>query len=319
MVLLMRDLPGVPEPETSLQNTLNQFGNAGFNTDDTIALTACGHTMGGVHQSTFPQVDTSNSPGTLDGSDGRVAFDESVATFDVSTVTDYVHWTGDKGGPLVTTTNATVQSDLRLYESDQNATMVRLSQSNSYFQGQCSSLFQRMIETVPGTVRLINPAVDPTTTTNLKPFGITLNVDWAGSMTLSGSFRYVQVAGAAPAPATLDVALISRLGTPTVTTTTVQISATDTGTGIWGPTHSYDFTLTFLAAIGMSGVTAGGKTFSFQDTMFVVPALSSVSPQPPPFSTSPSMNTVATYTTNTTVAVSPSDLYSHPLPPPPIN
>lgn len=297
-------LSGVPEPETSLQNTLNQFGNAGFNTDDTIALTACGHTMGGVHKSTFPQVDTSDSTGTLDGSDGRIAFDETVDSFDSSTVTDYVHWTGDKGGPLVTTTNVTVQSDLRLYESDQNATMQRLSQSNTYFESQCSSLFQRMIETVPGSVQLINPAVDPTSTTNLKPFGVSLNVDWAGSMTLSGSFRYVQVAGAAAAPSTLTVALISRAGVTTTTTTTAQISSTDTGTGIWGPTNSYPFTLNFPAATGLSGVTAGGATFSFQDTMFVVPVLSSVSPQPPPFSTSPSMNTVAAYTTNTTVAVS---------------
>ena len=39
--------PGVPEPETDLSTTLNQFGNAGFNEDDTITLTACGHTMGG--------------------------------------------------------------------------------------------------------------------------------------------------------------------------------------------------------------------------------------------------------------------------------
>jgi len=240
----------------------------------------------------------------LDGSDGRVAFDETVDSFDFSTVTDYVNSTGDKGGPLVTTTNATVQSDLRLYESDQNATMQRLSQSETYFASQCSSLFQRMIDTVPSGVRLINPAVDPTTTTNLKPFGVTLNVDWAGSMTLSGSFRYVQVAGAAAAPSTLTVALISRAGVTTTTTTTAEKSATDTGTGIWGPTNSYAFSMTFPALIGLSGVTAGGTTFPFQDTMFVVPALSSVSPQPPPFSTGPSMNTVADYTTNVTVAVS---------------
>lgn len=268
--------------------------------------------MGGVHKSSFPQVDTSNSTGTLVGSDGRIAFDETVATFDYTTVTDYVLSTGDKGGPLVTTTNVTVRSDLRLYESDQNATMERLSQSNTYFESQCSSLFQRMIETVPGQVQFINPAVDPTTTTNLKPVGISLSVNWAGSMTLSGAFRYVQVSGAAAAPATLTIALISRAGTTTTTTTTAKISATDTGTGIWGPTNSYVFSLTFPAATGLSGVTAGGTTFSFQDTMFVVQSLSSVSPKPPAFSTTPSMNSVATLTTNTTVAVS----HIHPENPP---
>ena len=38
---------GVPRPETDLTDTLNQLSNAGFNEDDTITLTACGHTMGG--------------------------------------------------------------------------------------------------------------------------------------------------------------------------------------------------------------------------------------------------------------------------------
>ena len=77
-------------------------------------------------------------------------------------VTDYLQGTGAKGGPLITTTNKTVQSDLRLYSSDQNQTMqlyvfyhsdevqtkhkYRLSQSASYFAGQCAITFQRMIE-----------------------------------------------------------------------------------------------------------------------------------------------------------------------------
>jgi len=60
--------------------------------------------------------------------------------------------------------------------------------------------------------------------------------------------RYVQVAGVTAAPTTLTVASISRAGQTTTTTTTAKISATDTGTGIWGPTHSYAFTLTFPAA-----------------------------------------------------------------------
>ena len=295
---------GVPEPETSLQNTLNQFGNAGFNNDDTITLTACGHSMGGVHKAQFPQVITSDTPGTVEGTDGRIAFDETVATFDVDTVNDYVHSTGTNGGPLVTTSNVTVQSDLRLYESDQNQTMDRLAQSSSYFATQCSGIFQRMIETVPGSVALINPAVDPTSTTNLKPYGVYLSVDFGGTMTLTGSFRYVQVSGAAAAPGSLTVALINRAGTTTSTTTTATVSAQDTGTGIWGPTNSYSFTLSFPAATGLSGVTANGQTFKFQDTMFVVPAMSSVSPQPPAFAPGPSLNAVATYTANLTVAVS---------------
>lgn len=38
---------GVCQPETDLQTTLASFSGAGFNQADAIALTACGHTMGG--------------------------------------------------------------------------------------------------------------------------------------------------------------------------------------------------------------------------------------------------------------------------------
>ncbi len=39
--------PGVCGPETDLKTVLESFDTAGFNQADTIALTACGHTMGG--------------------------------------------------------------------------------------------------------------------------------------------------------------------------------------------------------------------------------------------------------------------------------
>lgn len=178
---------GVPEPETSIQDTLTDFSNAGFVTDDAITLTACGHTMGGVHRAQFPQAVPASAV-TSTNTDGRVAFDETVNTFDVGVVNDYVSGTGTKGGPLVTTANKTVNSDFRIYNSDNNGTMSRLSQSASYFSGQCSSIFQRMIETVPGSVKL-SPVVDPTSTTNLKPYGIALSIDWKGAMTLTGYFR----------------------------------------------------------------------------------------------------------------------------------
>ena len=303
---------GVPLPETDLQDTLNQFGNTGFVTDDTITLTACGHSIGGVHKAQFPQVDTTNTTGTLTGSDGRLAFDGTVNSVDYNVASDYMHGTGLKGGPLVTTSNVTVRSDLRLYEADQNQTIDRLAQSNSYFTGQCAGVFNRMIETVPSGTQFINPAIDPTSTTNLKPYGVYLSVDFKGNMVLTGSFRYVQVSGAAAAPGSLTIALINRAGTTTTTTTTATVSGQDTGTGIWGPTHSYTFTLKFPASVGLSGVTAGGQTFSFQDSMFVVPAMSSVNPKPPAFAPGPSMNTVTAYTANLTVAVShPQTPYIH--------
>ena len=38
---------GVCQPETDLETTLASFSGAGFNQADAIALTACGHTLGG--------------------------------------------------------------------------------------------------------------------------------------------------------------------------------------------------------------------------------------------------------------------------------
>ncbi|KAK4691247.1 hypothetical protein P7C71_g5711, partial [Lecanoromycetidae sp. Uapishka_2] len=266
---------GVPEPETDIQDTLDDFSNAGFNSDDTIALTTCGHSMGGVHGNTFPQV-VGTSAESSTNADGRVPFDETVGVFDITVVNDYVHWTGDKGGPLVTTTNTTVQSDLRLYTFDSNATVERISQGGAaYFASQCSSLFQRMIETVPSTVELSSP-VDPTSSTNLKPYDVYLSVDWKGNMVLKGAFRYVQVSGAAAAPSSLTITLINRAGKTTTTSVTAPISSADTGTGIWGPTHSYTFSLSFTSTVGLSGLSTNGQTFAFQDTMFVVPTLSYV-------------------------------------------
>ena len=80
----------------------------------------------------------------VEGSDGRQDFDESVAVFDSQqyvftrykfrmskliprSVQGYLSGTGARGGPLVTTANKTVQSDLRLFSSDKNRTIKRYS------------------------------------------------------------------------------------------------------------------------------------------------------------------------------------------------
>ena len=79
---------------------------------------------------------------SADNLGGRIAFDDTVANFDIDVsvqtisieaklelnyqrVQQYLSGTGNRGGPLVTTANRTVQSDLRLYESDSNATIKR--------------------------------------------------------------------------------------------------------------------------------------------------------------------------------------------------
>ena len=52
-----------------------------------------------------------------------------------------------------------------------------------------------------------------------------------------------------------------------------------TGTSIFGPTRFYPFTIRFSSDIGLSGLQVLGQKLPMQDSMFVVPKLSSVTPR----------------------------------------
>ena len=234
---------GVPEPETDIKTTLAEFSSAGFSQEDSIGLTACGHTMGGVHYSNFPQVVPESSVG-VNNSGGRVAFDDTVANFDINVVQQYIQGNGARGGPLVTTSNKTVQSDLRLYSSDGNTTVRKLGQSMEQFQSTCTTLISRMLDTVPR--------------------GVTL--------------RYIQVRGFQNAPTSLKVTVIDRNGHLSESSVNAITDLVDNGNGVYGPTFHYPFTVSFAGSSGLSGIEAGTQKLPLQDSLFVVPALSSVSP-----------------------------------------
>lgn len=212
---------GVPAPETNLEETLVFFERAGFDQTDSIGLTACGHTMGSVHhvslhaltntpgyfpssnhstqaslvkhasgclihllQGGFPDV-VPESAVTPNNTNGGLSFDTTRVAFDTKVVHEYIDWTGNKGGPLVTTNNITTRSDLRLYESDGNATMQALYDIGDGFLGTCIDLMGRMINTVPAGVELGSP-ISPM---DIKPVNVTFDVDEQGGMELSGKIR----------------------------------------------------------------------------------------------------------------------------------
>ena len=264
---------GVPEPETDIQTTLAEFSSAGFSQEDSIALTACRHTMGGVHHSNFPQVVPASAIG-VNNSGGRIAFDDTVANFDVNVAQQYIDGCGLAGGPLVTTTNKTVQSDLRLYSSDGNATIRELAQSAEQFRSTCTTLMARMIDTVPKGVTL-TPLIDPS---KVQYGNLSLNVDWSGGMTLSGFLRYIETPGSTLAPASLTVTIID--GNHRLTNTSVQAitNHVDQTNGVYGPTFHYPFSISFLGSSGLSGMQVGTEQFPLQDSLFIVPILSSISP-----------------------------------------
>jgi catalase (peroxidase I) len=78
---------GVPEPTTDLATTLAQFAAAGFSQADTIASTACGHSLGRIHYSNFPTI-VDASAVTVNNTDGGVGFDTTPAVFDASVVNE---------------------------------------------------------------------------------------------------------------------------------------------------------------------------------------------------------------------------------------
>lgn len=175
---------GVPEPGSDLEETLALFARAGFGQTDSIGLTACGHTMGSVHHGGFPDVSPLSAVSD-NNTNGGVNFDSSRGAFDPLVVAEYVGGTGQMGGPLVTSFNETARSDLRLYESDGNKTMLDLYAKGAGFQDVCVDLMGRMMNTVPAAVEL----QDPMAPLLIKPVNVTWEFDADDKLVLSGNIR----------------------------------------------------------------------------------------------------------------------------------
>lgn len=175
---------GVPAPETSLAETLEFFERAGFDKVDSIGLTACGHTLGSVHHGGFPEV-VDNSTVSPNNTNGGANFDSTRGVFDPIVVREYLSWSGQKGGPLVTSFNESSRSDLRLYESDGNTTMEALRAQGDGFLDTCIQLLGRVMNTVASGVIL----KDPIDAMDIKPVNVTYGFETHGKLSLTGFIR----------------------------------------------------------------------------------------------------------------------------------
>ncbi|KAH8815517.1 heme peroxidase [Xylogone sp. PMI_703] len=189
---------GVPKPTDSFEFALDAFATAGFNQSEMIQAVACGHSLGGVHHTNFPDIGWSFTPGLLyhmsltcslivpdlqdpTNTDGRASFDSTPAVFDNTGVNEYLDGTGLKGGPLVVGPDAT-NSDLRIFSSDNNVTISEMSSPQS-FEDTCFTIFEKMLNTVPSAVTLSDPIV-------FSPWIISvdqLDLDSAGVVSFSGT------------------------------------------------------------------------------------------------------------------------------------
>ncbi|KIM38450.1 hypothetical protein M413DRAFT_241815 [Hebeloma cylindrosporum] len=144
---------GVPEPNQDLATHTEKFRLQGFSPSEMIALVACGHTIGSVRSSDFPNLAPRNNS---DSSGIGLSFFDSTRNYDSAIATEYIG--GTTKNPLITTSDLTFASDLRIFSSDGNATMNRL-QSAAEFAQTCSAMIAKMINTVPSDVTLTDEIV----------------------------------------------------------------------------------------------------------------------------------------------------------------
>ncbi|KAJ7175157.1 heme peroxidase [Mycena crocata] len=273
---------GVPEPETDSKETLDQFAQAGFDQSEAIGLTACGHTLGSVHHGGFPQV-VPESAVTPNNTGGGIHFDATADAFDTDVLHEYLEWRGQRGGPLITTDNVTVRSDLRLYLSDNNATLRGLATPPSKFISTCVSLLGRMIETTPASVQLTAPIVP----NEVKPVNVSLAVDAAGQVHFSGYIRLLS-----PAFKAADEVQISWLSRSGASSPSFTIQASSAGTGnssMFGQTFYHFFNKTIDPAQGISAFSVvvhgsshvqtfsnGGAGYAVEDVAVFLPSETTV-------------------------------------------
>ncbi|KAG8421748.1 hypothetical protein J3458_003596 [Metarhizium acridum] len=162
---------GVPQPQNSATMFQQQFERMGFTTEEMIQATACGHTLGGVHQDEFP--DLMPATGVVSG---NVALDTTDAVFDNKVVTEYL--SGNTSNMLVVGPSVKIHknSDFKVYNVDGNKTMETLTDANN-FRAVCQKVLQKMIEVVPPTVTLTDPIVPYT----VKPVNLQLTLTNGGT------------------------------------------------------------------------------------------------------------------------------------------
>ena len=168
---------GVPKVEGTQEELKDTFTRMGFTTKEMITLTACGHTLGGVHVKQFPKVTDGLDNGAPD-----VNFDSTPSKFDNAIAVEFVKNTTHN--PLVIGT-AKFASDGKVFTADGMQTIRQLTDP-SVFQAQCQILLAKMLDTVPAGVQL----TEAITVYDVKPGSIQLELSDDGKLLLfAGEIR----------------------------------------------------------------------------------------------------------------------------------
>lgn len=169
---------GVPEPTDPTPKLIGDFRRMGFTPEEMIQVVACGHTIGGVHSEEHPDI---VPPGTTPV--GTADLDSTNHTFDATVLNEFLD--GTTKNPLVVGANPIARSDGRVFGLDGNKTVSSMRDPGA-FAGTCSWILQKMLDTVPSSVKLTDPVV----AYDLKPGNLQLNVGADGeTLDFSGELR----------------------------------------------------------------------------------------------------------------------------------
>lgn len=171
---------GVPEPQQDIATHKAIFAQAGFGTEDMIAMVACGHTLGGVHHEDFPDMNENANKGETSRFEGND--NDHPYQFDNAIATQYLD--GSTENPLVVGHNDTTNSDKRIFAADGNKTMNALKDPEQ-FKTMCADIFARMIDSVPAGVEL----TEPIESADMKPYIDNLALNSNGTIDFAGRIR----------------------------------------------------------------------------------------------------------------------------------
>jgi hypothetical protein len=207
---------------------------------------------------------------------GGSNFDTTRGVFDPNVLGEYLHWTGQKGGPLVTSNNVTSRSDLRLYESDHNATIQALYNQGEDFLDTCVVLMGRAMNTVPSTVQLGQP-IDAMP---IKPINVTFDFDKDGHLKLSGKIRILSAASETPPSSlTLQISNIERELVPEPAKGSSVFGRTGDryGCTTYFPFEIFGINLRNATSFSVKASTISTQLFAISSHALIVPSLTTLS------------------------------------------
>lgn len=284
---------GVPQPQNELPTFRNQFARLGMNDAEMIAVTACGHSLGGVHGKNFPLI--------VADPNAFQAMDTTEAAFDERIATEYIDDTTTN--PLVKgiSVQYSRNSDFVVNMADNNAT-IRSMTDPAVFRSTCKTVLQKLIEIVPPTSQL---SANPLTPYEVKPYALRLFLQDGGvNLTFTGDIRVRTTNRSASSISSVALVYKDRAGD--AVSNSIATTFKDTASGYDDSFAFYTFNASLPVATSISSFTVtvsytSGGFDSFTNNNLGYPISDTLLfQQPQSCSSNPSLITITAAVRNTT-------------------